>query len=192
MTVVLTGPTVTGSAVKTGGVQAGAGGAMTDTLIGNPIPVGLLPDAVAYDPANGNLYVAHYGTTTTGTVSVINPTTNTPIGSPIAVGYGAIAMAYAPTNGVLYVLNQGLNNNQGSVSMMNTLTNTVIGTLGPAGSYPNGMAYDAANGSVYVATTGISGSTGSPTRHTSTYAQYFPSMRNGWYNKGRHSQGAKR
>jgi len=45
----------------------------TNTVIGTPIPVGIYPDSIAFDSANGNLYVANTGS---DTISVISGQTN--------------------------------------------------------------------------------------------------------------------
>jgi YVTN family beta-propeller protein len=64
----------------------------TNTVIGTPIPVdglsirpsgGDKQQGIAFDSANGNLYVTNYGN---NTVSVISGKTNTVIGTPIPVG----------------------------------------------------------------------------------------------------------
>ena len=57
---------------------------------------------IAFDSANGNLYVANYFD---NTVSVISGQTNTVIGSPIPVGYDPRGIAFDSANGNLYVAN---------------------------------------------------------------------------------------
>ena len=61
----------------------------TNTVIGSPIPVGDHSSGIAFNPNNGDLYVANGGPTTgcCGTVSVIEGKTNTVIGSPTPVGF---------------------------------------------------------------------------------------------------------
>ncbi|OYD70200.1 YncE family protein [Rhodococcus sp. OK302] len=54
----------------------------TNTVIGNPITVGIQPTGIRIAP-NGNAYVTNIGA---GTVSVIDTDTNTVIGNPITVG----------------------------------------------------------------------------------------------------------
>src|SRR5690242_10513859 len=52
--------------------------ARADSVIAT-IPVGAHPNSIAFDSANGNLYVTNY---LSSTVSVINGATNTVVGSP--------------------------------------------------------------------------------------------------------------
>src|SRR6266540_2910507 len=55
----------------------------TNTVIGNPIPVGDRPVGIAFNADNGDLYVANQFS---NTVSVIDGQTNTVTGNPIPVG----------------------------------------------------------------------------------------------------------
>jgi YVTN family beta-propeller protein len=84
----------------------------TNSVIGNPIPVGSFPLGIAFDSANYNLYVTNYNS---GTVSVISGQTNTVIGNPIAVGSGPYGIAFDSGNDNLYVANNG-----GTVSVIST------------------------------------------------------------------------
>jgi YVTN family beta-propeller protein len=120
----------------------------TNTVIGNPIPVGPLPSSIAFDSSNGNLYVTNLvsgGGTVTGTVSMISGQTNTVVGSPISVGNTPAEIAFDPANGNLYVTNFVDN----TVSVISGSTNQVIATI-PVGVQPLGVAFDSANGNLYV------------------------------------------
>jgi 40-residue YVTN family beta-propeller repeat len=108
---------------------------------------GLGPWGIAYDPSNGYLYVADYGS---DTVSVIDGATNTVI-AKITVGIYPKGVAYDPSNGYIYVTDYLSN----TVSVINGANNTVIATI-PVGSAPTGIAYDPSNGYIYV-TNSLSG-----------------------------------
>ena len=59
---------------------------------------------IAFDSANGNLYVTNFSD---NTVSVISGQTNTVIGNPIPVGSRVhIGIAFDSDNGNLYVANE--------------------------------------------------------------------------------------
>ena len=64
----------------------------TNTVVGNPIPVGIAPLAIAYDPVHQDMYVTNFGD---DTVSVIDTTTNTVIDT-IPVGNVPLGIAYDP------------------------------------------------------------------------------------------------
>jgi YVTN family beta-propeller protein len=110
-------------------------------VVGNPIPVGDHPIAIAFDSANGNLYVANENSET---VSVISGKTNTLVGNPIRVGGDPTAIAFDSANGNLYVVNAD------AVSVISGQTNTVVGSPIPVGTAPTGIAFDSANGKLYV------------------------------------------
>jgi YVTN family beta-propeller protein len=79
----------------------------TNTVIGNPIPVGQLPWGTTFDPSNRNLYVTNEGDST---VSVISGQTNTVIGDPIHVksyisSSSPTGIAFDLDNSKLYVAN---------------------------------------------------------------------------------------
>jgi YVTN family beta-propeller protein len=89
----------------------------TNTVIKN-IRVGWSPLGVAFDPANGNIYVA------SGTVSVIDGSTNTVI-KDIPVGLQPTAVVFDSGSGNIYVANQYSH----TVSVIDGSTNTVIDTI---------------------------------------------------------------
>ena len=112
-----------------------------NNLIGN----GICPQGIAFDPLNGNLYVANY---CSSNVSIINGTTNKVIGSVYGNSFH-YGIAFDPLNGNLYVANYCSSN----VSIINGTTNNVIGSVN-AGHYPYGIAFDSSNGKVYVSNFG--------------------------------------
>lgn len=65
------------------------------------IPVGTSPEAIAFDPHNGNLFVVNEGS---NNVSVIDGATNKVIGT-VAVGSAPDAMSFDPANDNVYVAN---------------------------------------------------------------------------------------
>jgi YVTN family beta-propeller protein len=78
----------------------------TNRLIGSPIPVGHNPYDIAFDSANGDLYVTNLAD---NTLSVISGQTNIIIGNPIPVGTTPEGIAFDSANGNLYVTNEGAN-----------------------------------------------------------------------------------
>ncbi|NDB47398.1 MAG: YncE family protein [Nitrososphaeria archaeon] len=100
------------------------------------INVGGAPRGMAFDPNNGNIYVANSGS---NTVSVISSSTNTVVAT-IPVGSFPVDVTFNPTNGYLYVPNHFGN----SVSVINGATNTVVTTISGI-SVPNASVYDKHN-----------------------------------------------
>jgi YVTN family beta-propeller protein len=140
--------TVTGSGfvfegsvtVKFDGMGATPGSVVATKTVGNE-PVG-----VAFDSANGNLYVSNRGS---NTVSVINGLTNSIVGSPISVGNGPRGVAFDPANGYVYVTNQGSN----SVSVINGATNKLATGFTnpiPVGNVPIGIVFDSTHNQLFV------------------------------------------
>ena len=125
----------------------------TNTLIAT-VMVGKAPNGIAFDPDNGDVYVAnaYCGTFFTdcgmGNVSVIDSSTNT-VTATVPVGRDPEHVAFDPVNGDVYVSN-GYN---GTISIIDGSTNTVISTI-TTGGYPEGMAFDSLNGDMYVANDG--------------------------------------
>lgn len=103
---------------------------------------GIEPSATAYDPINGEIYVAE---SAIDAVSVINGSSNS-IVTNITAGADPIAEAFVPSNGYLYVTDY----NSGRVSIINTYSNEYIGYIN-VGRSPFGIAYDTTNGYLYVA-----------------------------------------
>ncbi|MCI4319723.1 MAG: YncE family protein [Thermoplasmata archaeon] len=105
------------------------------------ITVGKSPEGLAFDPSNGNIYVAN---THAGTVSVITGATNA-VTATIKVGSNDSQVLYNPTSTEIYVLNPFSDN----VSIISGATNKVVATVAVAGQ-PFNELYDPANGNVYV------------------------------------------
>ena len=125
----------------------------TNTIVAT-IPVGKNPQAIAYNPANGLLYVAN---ALSDTLSIINGTSNSLIGSiPLGdyPGKSPTGIAVNPINNTIYVTNMGSN----TVSVINGTSNIVIDniTSGAAGNLfsPTGIAYDSDNNNIYVTNRG--------------------------------------
>lgn len=110
------------------------------------VPVGTQPIGIAFDSANGDVYVANSGTALTpnGTVSVIDGSTNTVVAN-LTVGPLADAVAFDPANGNVYVANSY----SGTVSVINGSTNTVVATV-QVGGAADGLAFDSSNKDIYV------------------------------------------
>ena len=101
------------------------------------------PVAVAFDPANGDLYVANSGLDST-TVTVVNATTDGVV-AEVSAGFSPDAIAYDSANGYLYVAD-----GVGGVSIINGSDNAAVGAAVLPGE-PDAVAFDPANRDVYVA-----------------------------------------
>jgi YVTN family beta-propeller protein len=115
------------------------------TRVVGSLTVGGLPDALAFDSANGYLYVANQ---LSDSVSVIDTTTNTVVGS-LAVGLGPSSIVYDSANQRLYVANAGSNN----ISVIDGSRSgglTVLGSIA-VGTDPTSIALDTATGELLVA-----------------------------------------
>jgi len=97
-----TSPIPTRSSITNGSINHLSGPIRTVSLI----PVGKEPAGIAFDSANGTLYVINSGD---NTVSVISGQTNKVIGNPIPVGNHPQGIAFDSANGTLYVINSGDN-----------------------------------------------------------------------------------
>lgn len=118
--------------------------ALSGCTIGSKMYMNFAP--VAFDPANGMVYVSTYGN---GQVDVIN-TTLEEVVSAIEVGGAPYDFAYDPTTGDMYVTETV----RPYVAVVNATTNSVVGQI-PVGVFPSGVVYDAGNGELYVADSGI-------------------------------------
>lgn len=101
-----------------------------------------IPDSIAVDTTNGDIYVSNEGG---GNVSVINDTTNH-ITSFVGAGFAPTAVALGDQGSRLYVTNWASNN----VTVIDTQTNNVVGTI-PVGIHPTGVVFDANTGDMFVA-----------------------------------------
>ena len=111
------------------------------------IPGGTGPLGVAFNPVNGYLYVADFGSSN---VSVINTSTNQILTQiPLTYGIGTIAVDTA--TGFVYTAST-----YSTVYAINPFTNKVAATISvaaagcPTGCAPEVQTYDAANGDIYV------------------------------------------
>jgi YVTN family beta-propeller protein len=117
----------------------------SNRVLGSPIPVGTGPVSVAYDPANGDMYVANRNN---NTISVIDSNTNAVIATiPIPTPTGIV---YDSANSNIYAT--GYNSPTG-VIVINGTTNTITGSV-TIGGFPNGITFDPANGDLYATSTG--------------------------------------
>lgn len=98
--------------------------------------------AIAFDPANGDVYVAYLDSSN---VTIINGETGS-ILKTLTVGLDPDALAVDGTSGDVYVANSGSAN----VSVVSGTTNTVSTTV-PVGDGPCAIAVDGVDGDVYVA-----------------------------------------
>jgi len=110
---------------------------------GTPIPVGIRPNDIAYDPVNERMYVTNAASSS---VSVIDTATNTVVTTIPIVSSNPRGIAYDPVNERMYVTNGVAD----SVSVIDTATNTVIGTPIPVGFTANDITYDPVNKIMYV------------------------------------------
>ena len=139
-------------------VAVSAGPAAADTAVS--VPVGSNSFGMAFDSANGDVYVANYGS---HTVSVIDGSTNTAVDT-VAVSGQPYALAFDPINGDIYVTTPTYG---GRVEVIDGSTNQVVAVVTTAilatvdvngipttaqegDGYPLGLAFDPVNGDVYV------------------------------------------
>ncbi len=152
-------PGFTGS--LTGGMLTVRGANVTEPIVFSStlpgvvdiIPVGPLPDAIAFDDSNGGLFLTTQNLTVAegGNVSEINGTTNSLVGPPAPapnVSPSPLAVAFDRSNGDVYVAEATANR----VEVINGTSNVVVSSIA-VGAYPNGIAYDAANDAIYVTNT---------------------------------------
>lgn len=115
----------------------------TNTIVGNPITVGLAPASLAVTPDGEYVYVINYvdGNPGTGTISIIRTSDNTVIGT-INGFSGPFAIAITPDGKYAYVTNFGSNNFSPvgtTVSVVNLTNNTISKTIN-VGIQPSGIA----------------------------------------------------
>jgi YVTN family beta-propeller protein len=108
-----------------------------------------IPVGVAFDSANGDIYVAN---SASDDVAVISGSTNVvietiPVGFIPFTGSFPVGVASDSANGQIYVTNS-----IGSyVSIMSGSANTLLTTIQfDSGSFPVGVAFDSANGNIYI------------------------------------------
>ena len=105
------------------------------------VPVGIIPEGVAVNPAGTKVYVTNLGS---NTVSVIDAATNT-ITATVSVGSGPLGVTVSPDGTKAYVVNEY----DSTVSVIDTATNTVTATVS-VGDDPSGVAITPDGKKVYV------------------------------------------
>jgi len=120
-----------------------------DAVVVGGIGVGSGPQGIAYDPANGYLYVANGFQ---ANVTVIDGSTDTVVVPSIGAGTFAYGVAFDASNGYVYVTNGNAGTGYGSnnVTVIDGATNQVVPPGIGAGTCPQGIAYDSSNGYLYV------------------------------------------
>ncbi len=122
------------------------------------IPVDDAPNAIAYDPARGEIFVGNIGktandssasNTATGLVSVISDSSNSVVAN-IPVGPDPDGMTYDPSKGEIFVSNEGSASVSGSISVVSDSSNSVIATIPLADAGES--VYDPTLGEVVVVT----------------------------------------
>ena len=117
-----------------------------DTLL-RVVPIQPTPVAVAYDPVDGDVYVADYSYNYTfgcSFVSILNGTTGSLVGQ-VPVGYYPDGLAVDPATGVVFVANLGSNN----VSVVNGTEGPVVATIA-VGTLPDALAFDNTSDQLFV------------------------------------------
>lgn len=118
---------------------------VTPAIVGGltAVPVLFAPDSIAFDPADGELYVADAGS---GYVSIVDGTTDQDLGA-VPVGSDPVDVVFDPANGDLYVANLASEN----VSVIDGATNRVVSTVNLSVA-PGYLGVDPVSGDVYVPT----------------------------------------
>ena len=129
---------------------SGAGGAqaVTFTTVVTSVPVGSGPIGLAYDSANGYVYVANGGG---NNVTVLN---GTKVVANVPCGPGPWGVVYDPQNGYVYTANWNGGSTSQTVTVINGLKDVTNITVG---SQPMGITYDSKNGTIWVANDGGGG-----------------------------------
>jgi YVTN family beta-propeller protein len=96
------------------------------------------PGGIAYNPSNGNMYVANIGS---NTVSVIDRSNN--VIATIPTGVLPRDITFNPSNGKMYVLNS----DSGNLAEIDSFSHAVTDTLPIFGDY---IAFNPGNGMMYV------------------------------------------
>ena len=122
----------------------------TDSVVAT-LAIGLQPWGVAYDAAQGEVYIPQ---AQGSNVSVISDTTDTVVATITGVGADLTGAAYDAATGTVYVadLNGAYagGDTPGSLVAINTSTNTVAGAV-TVGVHPIAVVYDPATAKVFVA-----------------------------------------
>ncbi|EQD50719.1 surface antigen-like protein, partial [mine drainage metagenome] len=110
------------------------------------VEVGASPDAAAYDPATGRLYVAN---SQSDNLTVVDPLTMRSVGAGLPVGSAPSAVAYDPETGDLFVANSRSDN----VTVVDPVGGRTVANL-PVQYAPTAIAYDPRIQSMVVADSG--------------------------------------
>lgn len=124
--------------------QMSAINATTDLIAGST-SIGSGLEGEAYDPANGDIYVADLTSNTVTVFSGENATVPFTNISAITVGQNPYGVGFDAVTGDVYVANEG----DSSVSIIDCRTNQVVGLL-PAIQPGPAVVADSANGNVFV------------------------------------------
>ena len=116
---------------------------INNTIIGQPITVGLAPAALAISPDGKYVYIINYvdGNPGTGTISIIQTSDNSVINTINGLS-GPFAIAITPSGKYAYVTNFGSNNFAPigtTVSIVNLKHNSIVKTI-DLGIQPSGIA----------------------------------------------------
>lgn len=114
--------------------------AVTLSVIGSPIDVGVSPIGIAVSPDGTRVYVTNESS---GTLSVINASTNAVVAT-VTVGNNPAGVTVTPDNALVYVANSL----SASVSVIDASTNTRVTGDIHVGNHPYGISNDGAQ--VYV------------------------------------------
>ena len=148
-----TNPTATGQASGNGGVGDVEGSVSvisgSTNMVVATVLVGYDPEAVAFDAADGDIYVANHGFPTS--LSVISGSTNTVVAT-VSIPPYPNGITYDPNNGDIYIAyyDSPLAGPPyfGNITVVSGLTNTVVATLDIGGG---AIAFDPATGDIYMA-----------------------------------------
>ena len=121
--------------------------------------VGTLPSALAWDAANGTLWVTNGGS---DNVTVLDPSAGRVVVPSLGVGTDPAAVAADPRTGNVFVVNAGSDN----VTVINGSSYRIVRSGVAVGRDPTAIAYDPTSGDLFVANSGdntvsvLNGSTG--------------------------------
>jgi YVTN family beta-propeller protein len=117
------------------------------------IPVGAMPEGMAFDPRNGDVYVANSAQDqSNGSVSVIS-TENDTVVTTVQVEMQPVDVFYDPADGDLYVLDENIQDGYhlaDHLTILSGVNNTVIGSVSLDGDTTGSVVSDSSNGDLYV------------------------------------------
>jgi len=106
---------------------------------------GVGPTGIAYDPAQGEMFVGNEYCPPCSNVTVINDTTYGVVGVIATPGFVPFDLAYDSGKGEIFASNIG-----GNVTVINATTDTVVAMVGTGIQGGWGMAYDSASGEMFL------------------------------------------